>query len=164
MLGTKGNVIYEDLMNETCNQFSAVIQQQDHLEAERELQQDIETHLIKTCNETRLINTPAPEPIVIHYVPELDNLSLHNSGEIMKKAFEKVITHSMKTVEKVGKEAVGLVTKILRHPLKILLTIAVVAILVVILVVLAKKLIERKKRRNKTPELRTIRQVEDIPE
>jgi len=164
VLGTNSNAIYEDLINETCSQFTAKVQQQDHLEAERKLQQDIETHLIKTRNETRLINATAPEPIVIHYVPELDNLSLHNSGEIMRKAFEKVINHPIKTVEKVGKEAVSLVTKILGHPLKILLTIAVVAALVVILVALAKKLIERKKRRNKNLELRMIRQVEAVPE
>ena len=130
--------LYQDLINETCSQFTAEIQQQNHLEAERKLQQDIATHLSKTRNETRLINVTAPEPIVIHYVPELDNLSLHNSGEIMKKAFEKVITHPIKTVEKVGKEAASLVTKILGHPLKILLTIAAIATLVVILVVLAK--------------------------
>ena len=164
MLGTNSNAIYEDLINETCSQFTAKVQQQDHLEAERKLQQDIETHLIKTRNETRLINATAPEPIVIHYVPELDNLSLHNSGEIMRKAFEKVINHPIKTVEKVGKEAVSLVTKILGHPLKMLLTIAVVAALVVILVALAKKLIERKKRRNKNLELRMTRQVEAVPE
>jgi len=47
VLGTKGNEIYEDLINETCSQFTAEIQQQDHLEAESKLQQDIETHLIK---------------------------------------------------------------------------------------------------------------------
>jgi len=97
-------------------------------------------------------------------VPELDNLSLHNSGEIMKKAFEKVITHPIKTVEKVGKEAASLVTKIRGHPLKILLTIAAIATLVVILAVLAKKLIKRKTRHNNNLELRTIRQVETIPE
>jgi len=159
VLGTNGNEIYQDLINETCDQLAAEIQQQDHLEAERKLQQDIEIHLIKVRNETRLINETAPEPIVIHYVPELDNLSLHNSGEIMKKAFEKVVTHPIKTVEKVGKEAVNLVTKILGHSLKILLTIAVAAIFVVILVALAKKLIEREKRRNRNLELRTIRQL-----
>jgi len=144
VLGTNGNETYQDLINETCERFAAEIQQQNHLEAERKLQQDIETHLAKIRNETKLINATAPEPIVIHYAPELNNLSLHNSGEIMKKAFEKVITHPIKTVEKVGKEAIGLVTKILGHPLKIPLTIAIVAILVVILVALAKKLIERK--------------------
>jgi len=144
VLGTNGNETYQDLINETCERFAAEIQQQNHLEAERKLQQDIETHLAKIRNETKLINATAPEPIVIHYAPELNNLSRHNSGEIMKKAFEKVITHPIKTVEKVGKEAIGLVTKILGHPLKIPLTIAIVAILVVILVALAKKLIERK--------------------
>ena len=131
---------------------------------ERKLQQDIATHLSKTRNETRLINVTAPEPIVIHYVPALDNLSLHHSGEIARKAFEKVITHPIKTVEKVGKEVVNLVTKILGHPLKILLTLIAVAILVVILVVAAKKLIKRKTRHKNNLELRTIRQVETIPE
>ena len=164
ILGTNGNAIYKDLLNETCSQFTAEIQQQDHLEAERKLQQDIATHLSKIRNGTRLINATAPEPIVIHYVPELDNLSLQHSGEIMKKAFEKVITHPIETVEKVGKEAVSLVTKILGHPLKILLTISAVAILVVILVEAAKKLIKRKTRHKNNLELRTIRQVETMPE
>jgi len=82
----------------------------------------------------------------------------------MKKAFEKVITHPIETVEKVGKEAVSLVTKILGHPLKILLTISAVAILVVILVEAAKKLIKRKTRHKNNLELRTIRQVETMPE
>ena len=157
MLGTEGNAIYEDIINETCGQLTAELQQQDHLKAEQKLQQDIETHLIKTRNETKLISETAPEAIIIHYVPELDNLSVHNSGKIMKKAFEKVGTHPIKTVEKVGKEAVNLVTKILGHPLKILLTIAVVVILVVLFVALVKKLIERKKRHNRNLELRMIK-------
>jgi len=164
VLGTNGNEIYQDLINETCDQFAAKIQQQDHLEAERKLQQDIETHPRKVRNETRLINATAPEPIVIHYVPELDNLSLHNSGEIMKQAFEKVMTHPIKTVEKVGKEAVSLITKILGHPLKMILTLVAVVTGVVILIVLAKKLIKRKTRHKNNLALRMIKQVETIPE
>jgi len=60
ILGTNGNAIYKDLLNETCSQFTAEIQQQDHLEAERKLQQDIATHLSKIRNGTRLINATAP--------------------------------------------------------------------------------------------------------
>jgi len=102
VLGTNGDVIYEDLINETCSKFTAKVQQRDHLEAERELQQDVEAHLNKIRNETRFENVTVPEPIVIHYVPESDNLSLHHSGEIMNKAFGKVINHPLDAVEDVG--------------------------------------------------------------
>ena len=133
ILGTNGNAIYKDLLNETCSQFTAEIQQQDHLEAERKLQQDIATHLSKARNETRIINATAPAPIIIHYVPELDNLSLHHSEKMMKEAFEKVIDHPLDVVKDVGNTVTSFLENWFKNPLKIILTVGVIIILVIML-------------------------------
>ena len=132
VLGTNGDVIYQDLINETCTQFTAAIQQRNHVEAELKLQQDIAVHINKARNETRIINATAPAPIIIHYVPELDNLSLHHSGEMMKKAFEKVIKHPLDVVEEVGNTVTSFVENWFKNPLKIILTLGVIIILVIV--------------------------------
>jgi len=133
VLGTNGDVIYKDLINETCSQFIAAIQQRNHVEAELKLQQDIAVHLSKTRNETRIINVTAPAPIIIHYVPELDNLSLHRSGEIMKEAFEKVINQPLDAVEDVENAVTSFVGNGLKNPLKVILTVGAIITLVIIL-------------------------------
>jgi len=133
VLGTNGDVIYKDLINETCSQFTMASEQREHVEAELELQQDIATHLSKARNETRIINVTAPVPIIIHYVPELDNLSLHHSREMMKKAFEKVINHPLDAVEDVGNTITSFVENWFKNPLKIILTVGVIIILVIML-------------------------------
>jgi len=133
VLGTNGDVIYKDLINETCSHFTAAIQQRNHVEAELKLQQDIAAHLSKARNETRIVNATAPAPINIHYVPELDNLSLHRSGEIMKEAFEKVIKHPLNVVEDVGSAVTSFVGNWLKNPLQIILTIGVIIILVIMI-------------------------------
>jgi len=138
VLGTNGDAIYKDLINETCSQLTAATQQQDHLETERKLQQEITEHLRKVRNETRLINATAPEPIVIHYLPELDNLSIHHSGEIMRKAFEKVIKHPIDSVEDVGNAVKGFFENWLKNPLKIVLMVGAIIILVIILLAMLK--------------------------
>jgi len=133
VLGTNGDVIYKDLINETCSHFTAAIQQRNHVEAELKLQQDIALHLSKARNETRMINATAPAPIIIHYVPELDNLSLHHSGEMMKEAFEKVINHPLDAVEDVGNTITSFVENWFKNPLKIILTVGVIIVLVIML-------------------------------
>ena len=102
------------------------------MEAELKLQQDIAVHINKARNETRIINATAPAPIIIHYVPELDNLSLHHSGEMMKKAFEKVIKHPLDVVEEVGNTVTSFVENWFKNPLKIILTLGVIIILVIV--------------------------------
>ena len=133
VLGTNGDVIYKDLINKTCSHFTAAIQQRNHVEAELKLQQDIAAHLSRARNETRIINVTAPAPITIHYVPELDNLSLHRSGEIMKEAFEKVIKHPLDVVEDVGSAVTSFVGDWLKNPLKIILTVGIIIIVVIML-------------------------------
>ena len=139
VLGTKGDVIYKDVINETCSQLTAATQQQNHVEVERRLQQDIALHLSRARNETKIINATALEPIVIHYVPELDNLSLHNSREMMKEAFAKVIKHPLDVVEDVGKTVTGFFENWLKNPLKIVLMVGAIIILVIILVAMLKR-------------------------
>ena len=133
VLGTNGDVIYKDLINETCGQFTAATQQRKHVEAELKLQQNIAVHLSKARNETRLINATAPAPIIIHYVPELDNLSLHRSREIMREAFEKVINHPIDAVEEAGNAVTNFFGNWLKNPLKIILTVGAIIILMIIL-------------------------------
>jgi len=103
------------------------------VEAELKLQQNIAVHLSKARNETRLINATAPAPIIIHYVPELDNLSLHRSREIMREAFEKVINHPIDAVEEAGNAVTNFFGNWLKNPLKIILTVGAIIILMIIL-------------------------------
>ena len=131
VLGTNGEVIYKNLINETCSHLTAAMQQRNHVEAELKLQQDIAVHLSKARNETRKINATTPETITIHYVPELDNLSLHHSGEMMKEALEKVINHPLDAVEDVGNAVTSFVGDWLKNPLKVILTVGAIIVLAI---------------------------------
>jgi len=103
------------------------------------LERDVQRHLDEARNLSRQINITRPKPIIIHYVPELDNLSFHESGERMKEAFENVMKHPLDAVEKVGKEVTGFFADWLKRPLKLILTIGVVIIGVIILVGILKR-------------------------
>ena len=161
VLGTNGDIIYKDLINETCSHFTAAIQQRNHVEAELELQQDIATHLSKARNETRIINATAPAPIIIHYVPELDNLSLHHSEKMMKEAFEKVIDHPLDVVKDVGNTVTSFLENWFKNPLKIILTVGVIIILVIMLGACFKR--GHKKYQNKLqPQVVDIGMIEKL--
>jgi len=119
----------------------------------------IENHLDKAENLTARINHTRPEPIQIQFVPELSNLSLHNSGKMMRQAFDKVINHPVKAIEKVGQEAIDFVEKELGNPFKIIIIIVIVTVTLMIASMMIKKLRGVRKKQDKNYELKTVKQI-----
>jgi len=137
--GAEKQINYDIIINETCSGWQAEENQSDMQEAERTLEKDVQKHLEETRNLSRKINITRPKPIVVHYVPEITNLSLHESGERMKEAFEKVIKHPLDAVEDAGNVVTGFFENWLKNPLKIVLTVGAIIILVIILAAILKR-------------------------
>jgi len=137
--GAEKQINYDIIINETCSRWQAEENQSDMQEAERTLEKDVQKHLEEMRNLSRKINITRPKPIVIHYVPEITNLSLHESGERMKEAFEKVIKHPLDAVEDAGSAVTGFLENWLKNPLKIVLTAGAIIILVIILEAILKR-------------------------
>jgi len=157
---TDYRLIKQQLHNLTCDD---ILGEGKRLTDELDvLAQDINEHLNKTRNLSMEINKTRPEPIVIDYIPELDNLSLHHSGEIKKKAFNKVIDHPEEAIEEVGKDVISFVGKILGKPLKLVIIIVSVIIAVLILGTCVKKMRAKQSEQRKKQELQVVKQVKQM--
>jgi len=77
----------------------------------------------------------------------------------MRQAFDKVINHPVKTIEKVGQEAINFVEKELGNPFKIIITIVIVIVTLVIVSMIMKKLRGVRKKQDKNYELKAVKQV-----
>ena len=122
----------------------------------------IQDHLDKATNLSIEINQTRPEPIKIDYVPELSNLSLHNSGKMMKQAFDKVITQPVNAIEKVGQDAIGFAEKVLGNPFRIIIGVVVIIIVIMILTTGFKCLREVKKKQKEHHELKAVQQIKQL--
>ena len=111
---------------------------------------DVERHVDEMRNLSIKINVTRPKSIEIHYVPELTNLSLHESGERMKEAFEKVMKHPVDAIEEAGNVTISFFKDLLKSPLKIVLAIGAVIILIIILVATLKCGYGNDKKTNET--------------
>jgi len=141
-------LIRKQLENLTCSKILGTsIALQDKLD---EITNEIHNHLEESRNLSVNINATRPKPIVVEYVPELTNLSLHESGERMKKAFENVMKQPIQVVEDTIDKGIGFFDNIFKHPLKILLTIGVCILVLAIMMVVLVKIC--KKYKHKTPE------------
>jgi len=130
-------LIRNQLKNLTCSEvLGKSIFLQDKL---HELTGDLRTHLEESRNFSIMINATRPKPIVVKYVPEITNLSLHESGERMRKAFEHVMKHPVHEIEEITDKALGFFADIFKHPLKILLLVGVGIILLILTIALARK-------------------------
>ena len=119
----------------------------------------IQDHLDKAENLTTRINQTKPEPIQIQFVPELSNLSLHNSGKVMRQAFDKVMNHPVKAIEKVGQEAIDFVEKELGNPFKIIIVMVIVVVTLMTVSIVIKKLRGVGKKQDNNYELKTVKQI-----
>jgi len=136
--GADRRIDYDIIINRTCHQWQTTERLTEVQEAEEALKLDVKRHLDEMRNLSVEINITRPKPIEIHNVPELTNLSLHESGERMKKAFEKVIRHPLNVVEDVGNVVTGFFVDWLKNPLKIVLTVGAIIISAIILVAIIK--------------------------
>ena len=107
------------------------------------LTSQIQDHLDEVANLSARINQTRPEPIQVHFVPEISNLSLHNSGKMMRQAFNKVMTQPVKTIEKVGHEAIKFIEKELGNPFKIIIIIVIVIVTLMMVSIIMKIKIKR---------------------
>jgi len=123
------------------------------------LTMQIQDHLDKVDNLTNRINQTRPEPIRIHFVPELSNLSLHNSGKVMQQAFDKVINHPVKAIEKVGQEAIDFVEKELGNPFKIIIIIVIALLAITVVSMVIRKLRRIGKRQDNDNELKMVKKL-----
>ena len=129
--------IRRKLANLTCSEIlgkSIVLQNRlDNLTTE------IQAHLEETRNLSAKINATRPQPIVVNYIPEITNLSLHESGERMKKAFETVMEHPVKAIGDTIDTTLGFFDDIFKHPLKIILGVVLIIIFLVIVIAMIGK-------------------------
>jgi len=130
---------YNIIINRTCHQWQTTERLTEVQEAEEVLKLDVKRHLDKIRNLSKEINITRPKPIEIHYVPELTNLSLHESGERMKKAFEIVMKHPVKAIGETIDTALGFFDNIFQHPLKIILMVGLTIILLVVATAMIRK-------------------------
>jgi len=136
--GADRRIDYDIIIDRTCHQWQNTERRTEVQEAEETLKLDVERHLDEMRNLSIKINITRPKPIEIHFVPELTNLSLHESGKRMKKAFEKVMKHPVDAIEETGNVVIGFFKDLLKSPLKIILAIGAVIILVIILAAILK--------------------------
>ena len=137
--GAEKRIAYDIIINRTCHQWQTTESLTEVQEAEEALGRDVKRHLDEMRNLSIKINITRPKPIEIHYVPELTNLSLHESGERMKEAFEKVMKNPLDAVEGAGNVVIGFFGDLLKSPLKIVLVIGVAIILVIVLAAIIKR-------------------------
>jgi len=90
---------------------------------------DVQTHLEGTRNLSKAMNATRPKPIMIEYVPELTNLSVHESGKRMREAFEDVIKHPTQVIEGTETKVLGFFDDIFKHPLKIIMGLGLIIVL-----------------------------------
>ena len=130
-------LIRKQLTNLTCSEIlRRSIDLQNRLD---ELANEVQTHCEEARNLSAQINATRPQPIVIEYIPELTNLSLHESGERMKKAFEIVMEHPVKAIGDTIDTALGFFDDIFKHPLKIILIAGITIILLAIAIAMIRK-------------------------
>jgi len=138
----------EDLKREKCaNQLASKSEQIQ--KNERDLIQNITKHMAHLRNYIENLSTM--KPIRIHYVPEFDNISLHNALHKAEEAFKNVVSHPIQTVKNIG----STVLRWLSHPLKLLITIAISAIGLLIIIAILRSI---RKRWMKTKQRNELKQ------
>jgi len=146
--GADRRIDYNIIINRTCHQWQTTARLTEVQEAEEALKLDVKRHLDEIRNLSEEINITRPKPIEIHYVPELTNLSLHESGERMKKAFETVMEHPGKAIGNTIDTALGFFDNIFQHPLKLIMLGGLTIILLVMAMIIIRK--GCKRHRNKS--------------
>jgi len=119
----------------------------------------IQDHLDEVANLSIRINRTRPAPIQVRYVPELSNASLHNSGKMMRQAFNKVMTQPVNAIEKIVQEAEGFIEKVLGNPFKIIIIAVIGIVALVIASTIIKNLREAKRKQDKHYELKAVKQI-----
>jgi len=154
---TDNSLIQQKLNNLTCEELlERNLPFTKNLDA---LTSQIQDHLDEVANLSIRINQTRPEPIQVHFVPELSNLSLHNSGRMMRQAFNKVMTQPVQAIEKIGQEAIGFVEKELGSRFKIIIIIVIVIVVLIIVSMIIKNLRGAKQKQDKHHELKAVKQI-----
>jgi len=130
-------LIRKKLANLTCSEILG--RSSDLQDRLNELASEVQLHLEKAQNLSAKINATRPQPIVVEYIPELTNLSLHESGERMKKAFETVMKHPVKAIVDTIDTGLGFFDDIFKHPLKVILMVGLTIILLGIAMAVIRK-------------------------
>ena len=113
-----------------------------------EIASEVQTHLIKAQNFSVTMNATRPKPIMVEFVPELTNLSVHESGKRMKEAFENVMKHPTQVIETTINKTFGFFDKILEHPFKIILGLGLSIVLSIVVVAIIKAVYKRHHNRS----------------
>ena len=107
---------------------------------------EVQTHLEGTRNLSEAMNATRPKPIMIEYVPELTNLSVHKSGKRMREAFEDVMKHPTQAIEGTITKTLGFFDDIFEHPLKIIMGLGLVIALSIIVIAITRTIYRRHNR------------------
>ena len=146
--GADRRIEYDIIINRTCQQWQTAARLTEVQEAEESLKLDVKRHLDEMRNLSEVINMTRPKPIEIRYVPELTNLSLHESGERMKKAFETVMEHPVKAIGDTIDTVLGFFDNFFQHPLKIIIMGGLTIILLVVAIIIIRKGCKRHRNRS----------------
>jgi len=136
--------IRNQLANSTCSDILGKgIALRDKMD---EIARDVQAHLEEARNFSVTMNTTRPKPIMIEYVPELTNLSVHKSGKRMREAFEDVMEHPTQAIEGTITKTVGFFDDIFEHPLKIIMGLGLIIVLSIIVIVITRTVYKRHNR------------------
>ena len=133
--------IQRQLVNSTCRDILGTsVALQDKM---NDIASKVQTHLEGARNFSKHINVTRPKPIMIEYVPELTNLSLHESGKRMREAFENVMKHPTQAIEGTITKTLGFFDDIFEHPLKIIMGVGLIIALSIMVIALTRTVYKR---------------------
>ena len=136
--------IRNQLVNSTCSDIlGKSVALRDEMD---KIARDVQTHLEGTRNFSVTMNATRPKPIMIEYVPELTNLSVHKSGKRMREAFEDVIKHPTQAIEGTITKMLGFFDDIFEHPLKIIMGLGLIIILFITVTAITRTCYKRHNR------------------
>jgi len=75
----------------------------------------------------------------------------------MRQAFNKVMNHPVKAIEKVGQEAISFIEKEIGNPFKIIIIIVIVIVTPVMVSMIIKKLRGVRNKQDKNYELKAVK-------
>ena len=138
--------IRNQLVNLTCSDIlGKSVALRDEMD---KIARNVQTHLEETRNLSEAMNATRPKPIMIEYVPELTNLSVHKSGERMREAFKDVIRHPTQAIEETITKALGFFDDIFEHPLKIIMGLGLIIVLSITVIAIIRTVHKRHNNRS----------------
>jgi len=153
------DIIGRQLYNLTCSEILS--ESKENQKQLRHIENSIKIRLKEDHNITEWLKASSPKIIRIKYVPEYANRTVLQSGERMRKAFEKVIRKPIPALEKVGKGVLTEVENVVETPLKKVLGYGAAVIALVVVMYLVKRLVTMKPSSKRSMTRKTLKTTQN---